>query len=1242
MNDFKHIYLTISCLICLCFSQAIEAQQVVSGRITDATDGTPVPGVHVFIANTSIGTTSDESGNYSFTVPGMGSFEIVVSHVSYQAVSYKIDMPQPSHRHDVALAENELDEIIVNAKKTYRNRDVDLFWRTILKEKPSRNGMQVVNPEKVYFYLNSDNVLKAFAYDPIEIINHQMGYRILYVLQSFEYDYRNNEFTYYGKPYFEELTPRNSRERDRWEKKRREVYDVSMIRFMRALYNEQIREEGFLLVNRNEFEINSMLREGSQNEQSDPIDPTLKFSNQSFGSFGGSGDRYIYSGSPARESYREALSEANVNRIFDESVKNAYEIISMENGYTFSKETLQSGQNIATITIDDPLLLICYAQPVTDEMARDIYRHINPKYPVMELLPQQITIFPDGTYSGTMKMSEHQNSIVGLSATLPVEYASSFSDLAQSAPKQETSSVIDRAEANITTQLEGYVQEKIHVHTDRDFYVPGERIWFKAYVTDAYSHLFPTYSEYVYAELISPTNTLVNRVMITQTEGMFYGYLPISEIVPEGNYTLRAYTRYMENLGDDYFFKKNIRIGNITGENRGLLENPDKDFDVSFFPEGGNLPAGVLHKVAFKALNQSGYPEPVTGYLIDENGAEISAVQTYHAGMGVFVYRPEIEKKYRFKCVSENGLEKLFELPQPHAGAYSLTASMQNNRFLIGVQKSVNAADIPCYLLVHSRGTALYFSAWDHGRQAVALMEKDLPAGVIQAVLFDGQMNPLSERLIFSKNDTTVKVEFHTDRDRYQSRDKVVSTLSFPDSLFYSHTGHFSIAVTDDKDMEVDGSTTILSSLLLSSELKGYIENPAYYLRDPVAMDLLMMTHGWRRYNIPEVVKGHLESPQIPFQQFQTFSGQVKTLTSNRPVPDSEILTMMRGEGGGYSVTSTDVNGLFAVREILFPDSTFFFIQALDRNGRDNVRLEMIPESFPDLAYAPQSPFPAIPIKVAEAKEEPDIDTFIEKAEQHVKFEEDIWTLNLNELVVTAPRIARRDAASNQRWTNLGADATITSETIEKTSLPLVSDYVKQLPGVQVNPNGTINIRNGTSITQSTLPLVLIDGFSVGWDDLTLAILIDMPDNLIKQSSPLEQVPVSNIESIDVFAGPSASMFGARGANGVINITTKSGRTLLPDTDEEKPNQIVYSPSGYQKPIAFYAPRYETLEAKRSPVPDYRTTIFWKPDAVIADNEDAVTFEFYTSDFKTTYSVVIEGLTNDGKIVRQVEKIQVE
>jgi len=343
-------------IVCICFfSPKLEAQQVVTGRITDAVDGSPVQNVQIYISNTSVGTTSNASGNYSITVPIKGSFEIVMLHIGYQPVFHKINTPQSFHQHDAALKLNirEIEEVIVNVHKNYGQKDIDLFWSIILGAKPSKNGMEVLNPEKVRYYLSSNKVLKASCKEPIEIVNHQMGYRIRYILQSFQLNYRNNVFEFHGTSYFEELTPQNSHQKNRWEKKRQEAYAVSIIRFIQALYREQIHEEGFLLVNRDS------LRRGK---------PSL----------------------------------------------------------ILLKDILQADQDMMLVNIKAPLFLMCYSKPVTNRMIQNLsYRDIwtgEKRFPIVELRPQQITIYSDGTYTGVLKVQSRREYIFGLSSMMPVEY----------------------------------------------------------------------------------------------------------------------------------------------------------------------------------------------------------------------------------------------------------------------------------------------------------------------------------------------------------------------------------------------------------------------------------------------------------------------------------------------------------------------------------------------------------------------------------------------------------------------------------------------------------------------------------------------------------------------------------------------------------------------------------------------------------------------------------------------------
>jgi len=1184
----------------------LSGQRTISGYITDADDKEPVPGASVFISNTTIGTGTDANGYYQLRIPGDGSYRLTVSHVGYQAVFRDIDPGSSAIKFDVALQSIELDELTVATKVRFRQGDINLFWNKILGKNPSRRTIQATNPEAVYYYYNPDTrILKVTCREPLNIINYETGYQIQYVLTRFTHDYNTemSDWDYYSV--FTALEPSSARQQDSWEQKRKEVYQVSLTRLIKSLYNNSLRKDGFVLT-------------------------TLT----------------------------KPKSSVEINPAY----------IVLPN---------ITGKSKRLNFLNNEMLLLCYGRPVTDYDLKALSDAQSREGGILSISSIEwerkfsgiirnvlhsgvIDVFPDGTFINKFSISTIDAStprLLGLSMSLPIEYATEVSiPLAIEIPSDENKNVFDDIAQHFVHQLSVFPQEKIHLHTDRDTYISGEKIWFKAYVADALTHQYPTDSRYVYVELISPVDTLMYRVMVRPTNDMFYGHLPLTEYVPTGNYTLRAYTRYMENLGDDYFFKKNIRIENLASPlnqqrptaSRGLLK---EDYAISFFPEGGNLPEGILSKIAFKALNSNGYPETVTGKLIDENDVGIATVETFYAGMGVFEYIPEPGKRIWLKCKNIHGLEKQFELPQPSPQAYSLSAYSMDNELLIEVNHSVHAPDIPCFLLAHCRGALLYFSEWHTAHESVLFDTNEFPAGIIQFVLFDEQMNPLSERLVFSKNFTNdvATVEFQTDKAFYAKREKVSTILSlYPSLSGRAGVGLCSVAITDDKDITVDSTTTILSSLLLSSELKGYIENPASYLQDnpksAIALDYLMMTHGWRRYNIPDIVKGNPKSPQIPFQTSQQISGMVKSPTSSRIIPESEITIMMKN--GDYGIVSTDEKGTFIFNEFEYPDSTSFFIQALGKRNSNLVELVLDKETFPKLAYATQSPHLTPTVskgeEIAKRETKSEADAFITKAEQRSRYDEDLWVIHLDEMVVTAPKIEKRDEPRLAYWVNESSDVTIRREEIERRHPLTVTDMLRNMAGVYVTQDGRIIIRRSSTLERTILPLVLIDGVRVPW------VLNESDDPADESSgklnniyeSPLELVHVNDVESIDVFTGPGAAVFGVNGFGGAISITTKKGgKDRTPERD--KSNQTIYTPLGYQKPVEFYAPVYETLEAKHLTVPDFRTTIFWKPDVVISDEGEAK-FEFYTSDFSTTYSVVIEGLTSDGRIIRQVEKIRVE
>ncbi|MCD8167549.1 MAG: MG2 domain-containing protein [Bacteroides sp.] len=137
-----------------------------------------------------------------------------------------------------------------------------------------------------------------------------------------------------------------------------------------------------------------------------------------------------------------------------------------------------------------------------------------------------------------------------------------------------------------TEQLSLYPQEKIYVQTDRNVYMSGETVWFRAHLVDALFLKQANASRYVYVELINPLNDIVQRIKIRPDSiGCFYGHVLLEEDLPEGNYVLRAYTWFMQNQGEDYFFRKSIYITDPTREKIAP--------EVTFRPENNQMKAEI-------------------------------------------------------------------------------------------------------------------------------------------------------------------------------------------------------------------------------------------------------------------------------------------------------------------------------------------------------------------------------------------------------------------------------------------------------------------------------------------------------------------------------------------------------------------------------------------------------------------------------------------------------------------------
>ena len=808
-------------------------------------------------------------------------------------------------------------------------------------------------------------------------------------------------------------------------------------------------------------------------------------------------------------------------------------------------------------------------------------------------------------------------------------------------------SVLDSVIANITKQLVIFPQEKIYLHTDKSYYITGEKIFFRAFLLDAFSNKPDTLSRYVYVELINPADSVVKRVKIRQDEDhFFYGAIPIRENLLQGDYKIRAYTQYMQNQGESSFFSKQVLIGDprmLKAQNQTnsrftkdkKINKSQEDFDVSFYPEGGHLITGRPSDVAFKAVDTNGTSLDITGEIIDSKGNTITAFKTFHDGMGEFLIIPQQGDHYQAVCHSGDRTLR-FDLPEAQTNTFALKSYIRGNKLMVGINKYDSNSHPELYLLVHSGGLVIYAQAWDPSKEYITFDISIFPSGISHIMLFTKDLQIVSERLVFLLNNDNGLATFQTQKDAYQKREQIQAGIQLKDAKQQPLKGNFSIAVTNDKEVVTDTTSGIFSNILLLSELRGYIENPEYYFQKgnreaELAADLLMKTHGWTRYAIPDIIQGKLTYPKIPFETSQKISGTVKSGLFPKPVQNFNV-TLLSLNSRFYDSAKTNENGRYVFQNFEFPDSTKYTIQALNSKGNGKLTTEL---------FVNEDTFPGIhttwsyPIVRKEVTNQTFLD-YIAKADLQYTYQNGMRMINLPEVEVKA----NYNVDKNKYKSPYGIDPDYSFSEDKIKNVQEVKTLLYQAPGVRVSAN-SIRIQGA-----SGAPLIVIDGVPFrttgtveaakaavrsGYTDPSVADETDADKVTI---DILNMLSINDIGQIDILKDVANTAVYGAGANGVILIYTKKGDGI---SSRQLFNIKPVIPLGYQLPIEFYSPKYDTQEKIDNSKPDLRTTIYWQPNVITDDNGNAK-IDFYSADDPGSYSVIIEGVSEDGKLIHYRSK----
>jgi len=649
------------------------------------------------------------------------------------------------------------------------------------------------------------------------------------------------------------------------------------------------------------------------------------------------------------------------------------------------------------------------------------------------------------------------------------------------------------------------------------------------------------------------------------------------------------------------------------------LKATSNEVDVQFFPEGGQMVIGLPSKIGIKATVSGGLGKNIEGSIVDNDGTEITKFTTTHLGMGNVIMSPIPGKSYSAKVKFEDGSEKSFPFPAAAQSGYAISVNNTNSEnVMVKIMVSENLLNKGEVKLVAQNNGSIYMvSKAKTAKQVVTanIPRKDLPSGIIQLTLFSPENIPICERLVFNNNQNgKIQATLQSNKSVYSKREEVKMNLT---ALAQAKPvqGSFSVSVTNASSIKPDleNESNILTTLLLTSDIAGYVEKPnSYFLDDELktkqALDNLLLTQGWRRILWKNIISN--PAPVLQFKSEKTLGISGRITRSKKPVPKARV-SLFSSSGGFFMIdTLADDQGRFNFDLLSFNDSTKFVIQA--RFGKDRKFVDIEIDRVPGQIVTRNKNTGDIEINVNES-----IQSYLAKSSNF--FEEQTKkgllerTIQLDQVNIVAEKPNPAKNSSNLNGAG-NADFVISGDALQNC-VTISMCLMGRVPGLMFQGGEPYLSRSGGRAPMS----IILDGMQV-------------------ESDFLDNINPMDIESVEVLrSGHYTAMYGSQGGGGVLIITTKRGGGNL-NYNTYAPGIVTYSPKGFYVGRQFYSPKYDAGYSSTNP--DLRSTVYWNPH-VITDAAGKGVFSFFNTDEPGDYRVVIEGIDGNGNLARTVYSYKV-
>jgi hypothetical protein len=1064
---------------------------------------------------------SGSDGTYTLNIPQEGEYELISSFIGFKSASKRITAEGKLQVVNIKMAESPvmLEEITVKSKDRSREQNLALFNKLFLGETVNALNCKILNPQDLYLYRETGSQqLRGYSRKSLRIENKGLGYTIVYDLTDFTYNEQKGLLNYTGSNYFVPLTG-NVKFTKKWERNRLAAYFGSRTHFLRSVYLDSLSRENFQL-----FQC--------------VVTPTGK----------------------------DTLSKIPIR-----------------------EENLRLTRNAKFMTLFSSKPIIVSYLDTKEELYSGLFGFQIQRFKTILDFSDTLTVYPNGffpnpynvTWNGAMANER-------VADMLPFDFSPNGNKgtpvVAQQ--KSEPDLTISAVEQFLSDQQMASSRDQLFVQLDRNIYKPGDTVFFQAYIRDRFTGNFEAKSSSMYTFLTNDKKVLVDSSRYKINNSTVSGWIPIPVDAIVGKYHLSAFTSQMQNGNPLEAFQLDLYVKGLNSKKVAIARDTiqpsgDLQIDLRFLPEGGTFVQGVEQRVGFNATDPSGAPVAIEGLLKNGAGTILDTIQSGKFGPGSFhcLARPGLY----VEVTRGAGANKIWPLPEPALSGITLSVTPAgNNAFAVEIQSNIYGSEP---VSVSGSLNMVQFFLRDitlDRKQRFVVETGTLSCGVANITLFDKELKPVAERLVFINPEKRLRIDILPDKTATHPGEETELAINITDKTGRSSEGFFSISV-------VDSIGGIASNLFAPGIEYTYLYHPSFPGNLPPGVlaqgvenlteaerDLLLMVYGWTKihWNLKE-----RKSETIQPVNYDLL--KLKVLSTSKKKREGQGLDLISLEGVDRKQLVTDPLGEISLPLDSLSEATRSLIIMPDVKSKNKATGVMFAIPYNEQFVRSEKLFvtqPLISILPRSAA----------MPEQYIAMEEK--SIEIAEVTVIGHQ---RERIYHDEYEKLYEANNVKSLDYEQLwSSSTLEDAIRKITyPFMITPN-VIYLKSTRTILKGPIPaLIVLDG---------------MP--IIDQGWPrVNTIPPAEITSLTILESKNGFIrYGEVAQGGVIFVNTRSSNPNLVRNRTkwmaQNSSDKMMVPIGIYRPeVEFYNPTMAELAS--NPLLQNRATIYWQSECYFGGKE---------------------------------------